>query len=127
MTASVLRYSHMHRANPNRDPRNPDARIPEEDNRIFRQGYEFLEQLHDGRLRLGINFVSFQGRLSRVRNILSKDGWLGDVNFGGFPFVEPDAADDVKPIVFVEMIAGGYYAIPPKSDDPDSFPGWPIF
>jgi deferrochelatase/peroxidase EfeB len=119
MTASVLLASHMHRANPNR--RDP---ILEEDNRIFRQGYEFLEQLHDGRLRLGINFVSFQGRLSRVRNMLSKDGWLGDVNFGGCPFTERHAPG---PIVFVEMIAGGYYAVPPKGGDAESFPGWSIF
>ena len=124
MTASVLLASHMHRANPNRDPRDRNDPILEEDNRIFRQGYEFLEQLHDGRLRLGINFVSFQGRLSRVRNMLSKDGWLGDVNFGGCPFTEPDAPG---PIVFVEMIAGGYYAVPPKGGDRDSFPGLSLF
>ena len=123
MTASVSLASHMHRANPNRDPRDPDAPIPEDDNRIFRQGYEFLEQLHDGRLRLGLNFVSFQGRLSRIKNMLSKDGWLGDVNFGGFPFAAPDAPGAV---VFVEMIAGGYYAVPPAGD-PDSFPGVSIF
>jgi len=123
MAAKVLRASHMHRANPNRDPQNADDPIREEDNRIFRQGYEFLEQLHDGRLRLGLNFVSFQGATSRVRNMLSKDGWLGDVNFGGFPFAEPGAPG---PIVFVEMIAGGYYAVPPKGD-PHSFPGVSIF
>ena len=124
MAASVLLASHMHRANPNRDPRDPNDPILEEDNRIFRQGYEFLEQLHDGRLRLGINFVSFQGRLSRVRNMLSKDGWLGDVNFGGCPFMERDAPGA---IVFVEMIAGGYYAVPPKGGDRDSFPGLSLF
>jgi deferrochelatase/peroxidase EfeB len=130
---SVLRASHMHRANQNRDS-HPDAfipgtPIPEEDNRIFRQGFEFLEQLPGGLLRLGVNFVSFQGRLSRVNTILSRETWLGDVNFGGPPFVVPAAPTDApKPIVFVEMIAGGYYAVPPKSEhDPKFFPGVSIF
>jgi hypothetical protein len=54
--------------------------------------------------------------------MLSKDGWLGDVNFGGSPFAQPDAPG---PIVFVEMIAGGYYAVPPS--DPNGFPGLSIF
>jgi len=116
---SVLRASHIHRANPNRDVRS----ITEQDNRIFRQGYEFLEQLPDGRLRLGINFVSFQGRLSRVTDILSVDGWLGSVNFGGFSYQRDDAP---APISFVEVIAGGFYAVPPRSGR-ETFPGVDIF
>ena len=105
----------MHRANPNRG-------IADEDNRIFRQGYEFLESLRDGRLQLGINFVSFQGRLSRVTDILSTDGWLGNVNFGGFADQRKDAP---APIIFVELTAG-CSAVPPK-DNLGTFPGSVIF
>jgi deferrochelatase/peroxidase EfeB len=118
-TVSVLRASHMHRANPNRDVH---STIVEQDNRIFRQGYEFLEQLPDGRLRLGLNFVSFQGRLSRVIDILSVDGWLGSANFGGFAYQRNDAP---APINFVGVITGGFYAVPPIGHG--AFPGIGIF
>lgn len=99
----------MHRTNLNR-PRGP---IADRDNRIFRQGYEFLESLPGRRLRLGVNFVSFQRKISCLTNILTRDNWLGDANFGGNP----------SPTL-LKLIGGGYYAVPP-ADGP--FPGADIF
>jgi len=118
----VLRASHMYRANPNRDG---DGRgnIRDEDNRIFRQGYEFAEPLQGGRLRVGMNFVSFQRNLSRLTDMLMLDGWLGNVNFGGF---SDQRKDSPPPITLLQLVAGGFYAVPPREGS-DSFPGGIIF
>lgn len=102
-------FSHMNRANLNR-PRGP---IADRDNRIFRQGYEFLESLPGRRLRLGLNFVSFQRKISCLTSILTRDNWLGDANFGGNP----------SPAL-LKLIGAGHYAVPP-ADGP--FPGADIF
>ncbi|MGH7303535.1 MAG: Dyp-type peroxidase [Candidatus Rokuibacteriota bacterium] len=110
---SVLAVSHIYRANPTRLP--PSDRT----NRIFRQGYEFLESPADGQLRFGLNFVSFQRALARFTEILTKDGWLKQVNFAGHT-----ARPIPPPIELARIVAGGYYAIPRKSDP---FPGAEIF
>jgi deferrochelatase/peroxidase EfeB len=109
----LLAVSHIYRANLTRLP--PSDRS----NRIFRQGYEFMESPADGQLLFGLNFVSFQRALARFTEILTKDGWLKQVNFAGH------AAP--KPLVLARVIAGGYYAIPRKSDPSDLFPGMDIF
>jgi Dyp-type peroxidase family len=121
VTESLLRTSHIHRANPNRNIADSD-----EDNRIFRQGYEFLESVTDGGLRVGLNFVSYQRSLNRLTNILNIPGWLGNVNFGG-P-VSPQLGEP-RPISFLSIIAGGFYAVPPKADPTqgEEFPGAGIF
>ena len=110
---TLLRESHIHRANPNRgEPGRRDS------NRILRQGYEFVEMLESGRLRLGLNFVSFQSDLSSLTNILVTPGWLGNANFGGPADARPGAPQPVRDLV--RVIAGGYYAVPP---DAMPFPG----
>lgn len=107
----LLRASHIYRANPNRNA----------DDRIFRQGFDFVEPLEGGRLRLGLNFVSFQRELIRLTNIFLKSGWLRDVNFGGVP----DApSGQPQAITLMKLVAGGYYAVPPKGEP---FPGADIF
>ena len=113
----LLRESHMHRANPNRGQ--PGRR---ENNRIFRQGYEFVETLAGGRLRLGVNFVSYQSDLASLTNILVTPGWLGDVEFGGSADAPPGVPEPVRGLV--RVIAGGYYAVPP---DATPFPGANVF
>ena len=105
------RFSHMNRANVNRN----NGTIGPTDNRIFRQSYEFIEALADGRLRLGVNFVSFQRSLSSLTTILTRPGWLGDANFGG---ENPDSPR------LLALIGAGYYAVPPRQP---SFPGAAIF
>ena len=103
----LLRQSHIHRTNPNR------AGVADGDHRIFRQGYEFVETLTGGDLRVGLNFVSFQRDLQRLMGILNQFTWLRDANFGG--------NGDVK---FVSLIDGGFYAVPPNGG---TFPGAALF
>lgn len=107
---NLARSSHMNRANLNRPQHGP---VDDKDNRIFRQGYEFVEALPGGRLRVGVNFVSFQRRISSLTTILTNQSWLGDVNFGG----EPSPA-------LLTLIGGGYYAVPPAGGP---FPGAEMF
>jgi Dyp-type peroxidase family len=103
-------FSHIHRSNANRQR---DA-VADADNRIFRQSYEFLEPLAGGRLRLGVNFISFQRKLSSLTNILVTPGWLGNANFGG-----RESSRDL-----ISLVGGGYYAVPPRAEP---FPGAAIF
>lgn len=110
---TLLSASHIHRTNLNRH-RDP---VDDSDNRIFRQGYEFVEPLTGGRLRVGLNFVSFQRNLIHLTNILRTPGWLGNANFGGDVHRQPR-----RPLL--ELLAGGYYAVPPQGQP---FPGAGIF
>jgi len=112
----LLSASHIQRANLNRH----GGGIRDDDNRIFRQGYEFVEPLGSGQLRVGLNFVSFQRNLIHLTNILRTPGWLGNANFGG-PAPEPGQP---RGIDLVELMAGGYYAVPPAGNP---FPGSDIF
>jgi Dyp-type peroxidase family len=107
---NLARYSHMNRANLNRPQHGP---IEDSHHLIFRQGYEFVEALSGGRLRVGVNFVSFQRRISALTTILTKSSWLGDANFGGKPSPR-----------LLTLIGGGYYAVPPTGGP---FPGADIF
>jgi deferrochelatase/peroxidase EfeB len=102
-----LEASHIHRANQSRgSPAAPGAL------RMFRQGYEFLEDLGEGGPRLGLNFVSFQRDIRVFQHVMNLPGWLGDSNFGG-------NADGL-----LTLAAGGFYAIPPVADP---FPGAGLF
>lgn len=104
-TDPLIEASHVHRANQNRaSPTAPGAF------RIYRQGYEFLDYIGPDGPRLGLNFVSFQRDLMAVQHLLHLPGWLGDVNFGG-P-VDPEG-DEPRQVPFIEVFAGGFYAVPP--------------
>lgn len=109
---TLVGASHIHRSNHNRGAPNTDA-----NNRIFRQGYEFLESPREGELSLGLNFVSFQRDLRRLKNSLRLPDWLGDVNFGGQVSPKPG---EPAPIKLISAITGGFYAVPPKEEP---FPG----
>lgn len=113
----VLRASHIHRANLNRgaDPREAAS------NRVYRQGYEFLESMPGDAPRVGLNFVSFQKDLERVTFVLRADDWFGSANFGG-PDV-PAAGEPPNPAL-LGLLAGGFYAVPPAGDP---FPGAGVF
>jgi deferrochelatase/peroxidase EfeB len=56
-------------------------------NRIFRQGFEFIESSQDPRnpIKIGLNFVSFQNDPQRLFSLLASPHWLGSSNFGGDP------------------------------------------
>lgn len=111
----IVAASHIHRSNLRRqnDP-GQDA-----GNRIFRQGYEFLELNAGKRIEAGLNFVGFTRRMQAVTDILSLPAWLGGANFGGR---EGNAA--VPSIPLMAMLAGGFYAVPPRGEP---FPGARLF
>lgn len=115
-TDPVLEASHVHRANQSRaSPQAPAA------HRIFRQGYDFLEDVGPDGPRLGLNFVSFQRDLGALQHLLHLPGWLGDVNFGG----RTDAGPGEPPALrFVSLAAGGLYAVAPRARP---FPGAALF
>lgn len=108
----ILEASHTHRTNQNKAAAGTPAA-----HRIFRQGYEFLEDVGPMGPRLGLNFLSFQSDLRHVQQILGLDGWLGDVNFGGL--VEPGGVGPPA-IALATLRAGGFYVVPPHETP---FPG----
>jgi Dyp-type peroxidase family len=110
-TDPVLEASHIHRANRARSSPYAPAAL-----RMYRQGYEFLEEI-DGRPRLGLNFVSFQRDLSVIEQALHQPGWFGDANFGGQSSPNSDAR---PPLQLLTVSAGGFYAVPPAAT---LFPG----
>ncbi len=111
-TDAVVEASHVHRANQLRGSPSAAAAL-----RIFRQGYEFLDDI-DGDPRLGLNFVSFQRDLGILQHLLHLPGWLGDVNFGG----SSDGSGEATTIL--RVAAGGFYAVPPVEQP---FPGASLF
>ncbi len=113
-TDEIVLASHIHRANLLRG--GPDQM---QANRIFRQGYEFVDSPPGGGIRVGLNFVSFQNDFDRILQILDTQGWMRDANFGGI-----DGSDDVPPFALMSVIAGGYFLIPPVGDP---FPGAAVF
>jgi Dyp-type peroxidase family len=109
--SALVEASHIHRSNLNRGAPDSDA-----NNRIFRQGYDFLDVGPDGRIHVGLHFVSFSRTLGRVTQILRLHGWQGDSNFGG-----PEPPGPGEPAVAPLTVgAGGFYAIPPREAP---FPG----
>lgn len=106
--------SHVQRANHHLGPTDRDV-----SQRIFRQGYEFLEPPAPGRvLEQGLNFVSFQDGLKRLFSTLTLQGWLGGVNFGG-------ASDELdKPLL--QVLAAGVFICPPVVEG-EAYPGQSIF
>jgi deferrochelatase/peroxidase EfeB len=108
-----LRNSHLFRANLKRaEPQSSESL------RIFRQGYEFLEQ-HEKQpgFRWGLNFVSFQDTPERLYRILTNPNWLGGINFGGNPQSQLPGMETL-----LSVRAGGIYLIPPSSPN-EVFPG----
>jgi deferrochelatase/peroxidase EfeB len=111
-TDPLLEVSHVHRANQARA-----AGETPSGERIFRQGYEYLDDIGPDGPRLGLNFISFQRDLECLRQILGLSGWLGDVNFGGR--TEPGPGEPEAPPLLA-LRAGGFYAVPPRGK---AFPG----
>jgi len=112
----LVEASHVHRVNQNRGAGGTAAA-----HRIFRQGYEYLEDLDPEGPRLGLNFVSFQSDLQHLQQVLGLDGWLGDVNFGGPS--RPGPGEPPSPQL-LSLRAGGFYAVPPRETP---FPGVGLF
>lgn len=113
-TDGLVRASHIHRSNQNRGSADQDS-----NNRIYRQGYEFLDPCVGGAIA-GLNFIGFQRNLASVRNILNIQSWMGGVNFGG----PEEITGSIEPIKLMSLIAGGFYAVPPKGNP---YPGASLF
>lgn len=113
-THPLLEASHIHRANQSRGSPSAPGSL-----RMFRQGYEFLEDIGPQGPVLGLNFVSFQKDLRSFQHVLHLPGWLGDVNFGGLADEGPEAST-----TFLTLAAGGFYAVPPRSAE---LPGSSLF
>lgn len=109
----TIKVSHVQRANHHLN----DQISKPQSRRIFRQGYEFLEPpTLEHPMRAGLNFVSFQDTPERLTFMLTQNGWLGDVNFGGFA---PD-----HPLLTV--LSAGLFFCPPVTDG-ESYPGVSLF
>jgi deferrochelatase/peroxidase EfeB len=84
--------------------------------RVYRQGYEFLETPAPGQpLTLGLNFVSFQDSPERLFFVLRTNEWLGGINFGGNP--GPD---------LLTVLAAAVFLCPPQEDGAP-YPGASVF
>jgi Dyp-type peroxidase family len=114
---STTRLSHVQRANQHRSPSSSRDSL-----RVFRQGYEFLEQTDEyPGFSAGLNFVSFQDTPERIQRMLTQPTWLGNTNFGGKEDKQNQKLDSL-----LEVLASGIYFVPPLSDI-ESFPGEQIF
>jgi Dyp-type peroxidase family len=114
---SPLGMSHVQRVNHHRQ--DLDAR---DSLRIFRQGYEFLEQTDAAPgFRAGLNFVSFQDTPERMFRIFTQEGWLGRTNFGGDPNQPLPGMDRL-----LTTRAAGVFFVPPVIPT-EVFPGSSIF
>ena len=102
-----LEVSHMRRANQNRGSSDSPAAL-----RIYRQGYDFIATVGPDGPEVGLNFVSFQSDLQTLQHLMHLPRWLGDANFGG----------DAPPLL--SLLAGGFYAVPPRARP---FPGASLF
>ena len=92
------------------------GRLSNTPDRIFRQGYEFLEAIENyPYFRVGLNFVSFQGGTDRIYRSI-KHGF-SRTNFGG---------DSASPIPgsdkLLSVCAAGLFLVPPFSKG-EEFPG----
>ena len=107
----ILNQSHIGRTRhiEQIDPGDPSS------NRIFRQGFEFIESSLDSKypLSVGQNFVSFQNDPVRIFSILTSPHWLGKANFGG-PGV----------MKLLTVTGAGVFLVPPKEEP---FPGACMF
>ncbi|MEJ7785681.1 MAG: hypothetical protein WKF96_12825 [Solirubrobacteraceae bacterium] len=112
-TDPLLEASHIHRANQTRASAFAPGAL-----RMFRQGYDYLEQLGPQGVVVGLNFVSFQRDLRVLHEVLHLPGWLGDSNFGGLAEDGPEASP------LITLAAGGLYAVPPRERP---FPGADLF
>jgi hypothetical protein len=84
--------------------------------RIFRQGYEFIDPPLPGRpLSVGLNFVSFQDDPDRLFFMLRTNQWLGSVNFGGDPGPE-----------LLHAVAAAMFLCPPVVEG-EAYPGASVF
>jgi deferrochelatase/peroxidase EfeB len=99
--------SHVRKAGP---------RGPHDDNQIFRRGLPFVETTEDGKVRIGLNFSSFQATLAQF-DVVFND-WLMSRQFppqqsGADPGVDA-LLDPARQLTEIEKI--GIYFVPPYDE-----------
>jgi len=104
--------SHIRRSNPRALPTDPDRRI-------FRRGYPLIAATTQGTLERGLLFVAFARSLSTQAEFIMR-AWLKNPDF-------PVPGSGVDPILGNEaqVLAGGYYFVPPVADPPQPW-NWRI-
>ncbi|CAN5594575.1 hypothetical protein BH18THE1_BH18THE1_04640 [soil metagenome] len=92
-----------------------------ESNRIFRQGFEFLESIDTTQMiRVGLNFVSFQNTPERLFNTLTS--WTKyDKGYSESP-----KNVYLKFNKYLSVISAGLFFVPP-TEDGTPYPGYTIF
>ena len=114
-SGTVLENTHIAKANPNN--KGLPLQIYE---RIFRQGFEFLEAgQHLASFRLGLNFISFQNNAKNVYSLLRYA--FSNVSTENKNVTSVEALEQ-----FVKVRVGGIFFVPARRKD-DSFPGLNIF
>lgn len=114
---AIAQSAHIFRSNLNRG-----SPVQSANNRIYRQGYEFLEfESSRNKLLQGLNFVGFHRTPKFLTDILGQAFWLGDANFGG---LENSSASNPPSIELMLLLHGCYFGVP-KVADP--FPGADLF
>jgi len=95
--------SHIRRANPRALATDPDRRI-------FRRGYPIILPSTQGALQRGLLFIAFGRSLSTQVEFIMR-AWLKNPNF-------PSPGAGVDPILSIgsQVLAGGYYFVPPVVD-----------
>jgi Dyp-type peroxidase family len=107
----LVETSHVHRVNQNRGAGTTAA-----GHRIFRQGYEYLEDLGPDGPRLGLNFVSFQSDLQQLQQ-----AWAGRLaRRRQLRRAQATRARRAPSPQLLSLRAGGFYAVPPRETP---FPG----
>ncbi|USA47222.1 Dyp-type peroxidase [Acinetobacter sp. C26M] len=112
----IVLASHVQRANHHKQV------IGDRDSlRVFRQGYEFFEASDQAaKIKIGLNFVSFQDTPERLIRMLTQETWLGNVNFGGLDNHQTPENNILK------IWAAGIYLIPPENNL-NKIPGYELF
>lgn len=100
------------RVPPNSHVRRSNPRATAEDRlrRIFRRGYPMLVPAPSGALRRGLLFVSFSRSLSTQIEFVMR-AWLRNPDF-------PSVGAGIDPLLALDtqVLAGGYYFVPPLTD-----------
>jgi len=98
-----------------------------EQNSIYRQGFEFLEQTNTyPGLRAGLNFISFQNDPRRLFNTLTKWGEQKTVKSSKWTPQDSSLSPRLLLNSYFRVGAAGVFLVPPHNDN-EIFPGSSIF
>jgi Dyp-type peroxidase family len=104
-----------------------DSPWKKEENTIFRQGFEFLQQSNQyPGLHAGLNFISFQNNPNRFFNTMTAWNKEKSVNTRSLNNKMDISASKLEFNTYLRVLAAGIFVVPPSNPDED-FPGASIF